>query len=127
VLPLALGGTNYEGNLAPACHDCNRSKLDNLLSAWRYGVKVRKWRVEVEPRIPTPRESRRKRVDGEQTALNLCPICSALYTHRRKYCSDDCMWEANARAARDRFRLAQGLPVDRDAPTKPSRRVRHAA
>lgn len=124
VIPLALGGTNHEGNLAPACHECNRLKQDNLLSAWRYGIKVHRWRVPVPPRMPS---ARRKRVVGEQTVLNVCPICSAMYTRRRRYCSDDCMWEANARAARDRSRAARGLPVDREAPTKPTKRVRRAA
>lgn len=35
VLPLILGGTNYEGNLAPACCRCNLSKSDDLLIVWR--------------------------------------------------------------------------------------------
>ncbi len=126
VLPLALGGTNHEGNLAPACHDCNRMKLDNLLSAWRYGVKVHRWRVPVKPRMPVPRV-RRKRVTGVQTALSSCHLCDALHTRKAKYCTDDCMWEANARRARDRYRLAQGLPVDVDAATSPTRRTRRAA
>lgn len=126
VLPLALGGTNHEGNLAPACYECNRLKQDNLLSAWRYGVKVRRWRVPVEPRMPKPRPRRKQ--SWVQTALNMCAICGALHTRvRSKYCSGDCMWEANARRARDKYRLEQGLPVDASAPTKPSRRVRSAA
>jgi 5-methylcytosine-specific restriction endonuclease McrA len=35
VIPLALGGTNYEGNLAPACRVCNARKNDSLLIEWR--------------------------------------------------------------------------------------------
>jgi 5-methylcytosine-specific restriction endonuclease McrA len=35
VIPLALGGTNYEGNLAPACRMCNARKNDSLLIEWR--------------------------------------------------------------------------------------------
>jgi 5-methylcytosine-specific restriction endonuclease McrA len=35
VIPLALGGTNYEGNLTPACGPCNRRKNDDLLIVWR--------------------------------------------------------------------------------------------
>lgn len=35
VVPLALGGTNYEGNLVPACRSCNSSKQDHLLFEWR--------------------------------------------------------------------------------------------
>lgn len=129
VLPLSLGGTNHEGNLAPACHDCNRLKQDNLLSAWRYGVKVRRWRVPVAPRTPGSREPKRKKVAGEQTSLRLCTICGSMHTRGglAKYCSDGCMQEANARAARDRYRARKGLPVDREAPTKPTKRYRRAA
>lgn len=36
VVPLCMGGTNYEGNLAPACRRCNSSKSGLLLVAWRY-------------------------------------------------------------------------------------------
>jgi len=35
VVPVALGGTNYEGNLAPACLRCNARKNDSLLIQWR--------------------------------------------------------------------------------------------
>ena len=42
VIPLARGGTNFEGNLAPACSPCNTAKWDNLLSAWRYGIGSRR-------------------------------------------------------------------------------------
>lgn len=36
VIPLALGGTNYEGNLTPACRSCNGSKNDSLLIVFRF-------------------------------------------------------------------------------------------
>lgn len=36
VVPLCMGGTNFEGNLAPACRRCNSSKSGLLLVAWRY-------------------------------------------------------------------------------------------
>lgn len=35
VVPLALGGSNYEGNLVPSCRSCNARKNDSLLIAWR--------------------------------------------------------------------------------------------
>ena len=35
VVPLILGGTNYEGNLVPACRACNSSKSGLLLAEWR--------------------------------------------------------------------------------------------
>lgn len=37
VVPLVLGGTNVEGNLAPACRRCNSSKSSRLLVEWRGG------------------------------------------------------------------------------------------
>lgn len=40
VMPLALGGTNYEGNLTPACRRCNSRKNNKLLAVWRYGTRV---------------------------------------------------------------------------------------
>lgn len=36
VVPLVRGGTNYEGNLVPACRSCNSSKSDHLLVEWRW-------------------------------------------------------------------------------------------
>jgi 5-methylcytosine-specific restriction endonuclease McrA len=35
VISLKRGGTNYEGNLTPACRSCNSSKSDKLLVEWR--------------------------------------------------------------------------------------------
>jgi hypothetical protein len=35
VIPLVRGGTNYEGNLVPACRWCNSSKNKLLLAEWR--------------------------------------------------------------------------------------------
>lgn len=34
IIPLARGGTNYEGNLAPACVHCNSSRRDKTLTEW---------------------------------------------------------------------------------------------
>lgn len=35
VLPLVRGGTNYEGNLAPACRRCNSSKSGRMVIEWK--------------------------------------------------------------------------------------------
>jgi 5-methylcytosine-specific restriction endonuclease McrA len=35
VIPLVLGGSNYEGNLVPACKWCNSSKGSSLLIEWK--------------------------------------------------------------------------------------------
>lgn len=41
VVPLILGGTNYEGNLVPCCRLCNSSKGTYLLIQWRQKREVR--------------------------------------------------------------------------------------
>jgi len=35
VIPLARGGTNYEGNVVPCCKSCNFSKHDSTVMEWR--------------------------------------------------------------------------------------------
>jgi 5-methylcytosine-specific restriction endonuclease McrA len=35
LIPLARGGTNFEGNLAPACKGCNSSRGKKLIVEWR--------------------------------------------------------------------------------------------
>jgi 5-methylcytosine-specific restriction endonuclease McrA len=40
VLPLSRGGTNYIGNILPACGSCNYSKGPRTLVEWRYGKKL---------------------------------------------------------------------------------------
>lgn len=35
IIPIARGGAHREGNLAPACRNCNQSKLSKLLYEWR--------------------------------------------------------------------------------------------
>lgn len=40
IVPLSRGGTNYEGNLTPACRRCNSSKADKLLSEWTSYVRA---------------------------------------------------------------------------------------
>lgn len=49
VVPLHRGGTNYEGNLAPACRPCNSSKGRHLLTEWsgRDGSRLRRLRDAV--------------------------------------------------------------------------------
>lgn len=37
VVPLSLGGSNFEGNLVPCCRPCNSSKARLLLVEWRFG------------------------------------------------------------------------------------------
>ncbi|GAC1375750.1 MAG: hypothetical protein NVSMB4_04140 [Acidimicrobiales bacterium] len=41
VVPLSRGGTNWEGNLAPACRSCNSSKGTYLLTEWKHAERRR--------------------------------------------------------------------------------------
>lgn len=68
-------------------------------------------RRPAEPKLPKIRPPR-----GTQAAMNACAVCGAL-TLRLKYCSDGCMWEGNARQARNRHRAEVGREPD-DRPTK---------
>lgn len=52
VIPLALGGTHYEGNLTPCCAPCNMRKSDSLLSEWKHSVRVKRQIVEPPPLPP---------------------------------------------------------------------------
>lgn len=37
LLPLVRGGSNYEGNLVPACRQCNSAKSSRTIMEWRTG------------------------------------------------------------------------------------------
>lgn len=37
IIALVRGGTNYEGNLTPACRSCNGSKRDKTIVEWKHG------------------------------------------------------------------------------------------
>lgn len=67
VVPLLRGGTNFEGNLVPACKSCNSAKAWRLLVEWRTGRPASsRWRpvptlhkvqapVQLELTYPKPR------------------------------------------------------------------------
>lgn len=119
VLPLIRGGTNYEGNLTPCCRACNSSKSGWMLVEWRTGKRCGPgaavpWAVIVTP--PKPAKPRRTK----QTRLDFCAICGEPHSGpRRRYCSQECMLEGNARLNRERYRASVGLPPTPATPTKP--------
>ena len=45
VIPLSKGGSNYIGNILPACRICNSSKKERLLSHWRNlpNTRLKRW------------------------------------------------------------------------------------
>lgn len=112
VLPLVRGGTNYEGNLAPACKRCNSSKSGRTVIEWRTG--------RVLPRaIGSPNwEPKPKPVAKikPQRQPHPCPMCETL-TLRLKYCSKECSVERERRYLRDKYRAKHGLTVDSSLPT----------
>lgn len=122
VLPLILGGTNYEGNLAPCCRRCNSSKSGLMMIEWRTGRRTSRDVTRlVMPSLTKPKPKREK--PAVQIELRICPICSALYEQRTKRCSSACEAEHCARYMRDRYRTKRGLPVDPKKPTRPTTRI----
>ena len=103
VVPLVRGGTNYEGNLVPACRRCNSSKCARILMEWRTG--------ESAPRMAKPIEWKRSRkpkpikaIKGEQDEMfNVC-VCGTGYMGRAQYCSAQCR-------SRSTYRLRVGIPL----------------
>lgn len=96
VIPLIRGGSNYEGNLVPACAACNFSKGSKLLVEWRaahaMGPSLSAWpKVGVLPR-PAAVQPR-------------CELCGRrVAPGRRKYCSPMCADEANRTKCRESAR-----------------------
>lgn len=105
VVPLVLGGTNYEGNLAPCCRRCNSSKAGKTVAEWRHDRRVSRHVV------PMPKKVAKAPKPKPEKPSKACPICASV--HRRlKYCSDACMSEANRRFARERSRAKRGIRFD---------------
>lgn len=114
VVPLIYGGTNFEGNLVPACRRCNGSKGGKLLVEWRTGRRISvsvnvPW--EIKAASPKP-----KKQPKPAKASAPCRICGTLTT--RLDCSADCRRESSKRKTRDAYRMSVGLPVDFNEPSK---------
>lgn len=107
VVPLVRGGTNYEGNLTPACKHCNSSKGGLTVIEWRTGKRL--------PQMVKPVTHKRKPKPVKvkplgkpvQTMLNICPECGGLCVN--KYCDNTC---ATRYAARANYRRRAGIPID---------------
>ncbi len=89
VIPLALGGTNYEGNLTPCCASCNVRKSDSLLIEWKWKVRVKRTHPEPPPQMKRgPDYSRRVC----KVYFTTC-VCGLLLTTRasnQRFCSKAC-------------------------------------
>ena len=104
VIPLVRGGTNYEGNLVPACRRCNGSKGGRLVVEWRAGRSARRM---AQPLGWNPKAKPIKPIKGEQLAFNICPECGSLCLNG--YCNNTCgtrYW------SRRNYRLKVGIPLD---------------
>lgn len=103
VLPLVRGGTNYEGNLAPACRKCNSSKSGWTMIEWRRGVRLPA--VDTCPAFE-PHEKPKPKPLGKpvQLEMRLCPACGALHVRKSEYCSNRCH-------SRSLYRLSVGKPL----------------
>lgn len=127
VVPLIRGGTNYEGNLAPACRRCNSSKSGKTVMEWRTGRTLPRMTITSQrntPAIPTAKNRNGRNSSSEKVISKRqkkCLLCGIDHP-RPKYCSQECQMEAAARSQRDRYRSLVGLPVDPNKPTRPRRR-----
>lgn len=82
VVPLSKGGTNYEGNLVPCCSSCNWAKSDLLLSEWRHGKRLPKWRTEIKLRPRVPRERREPVAKFCKVYFGTCSDCEQAFSSR---------------------------------------------
>ena len=120
VIPLVRGGTNHEGNLAPACTSCNSRKQDRLIIEHKLGrppgyTWSPSWKTHIKrTSIPKkPKTTVQKLID--------CPACGSSFTTsstQNRYCSKHCQLEWNARAIRERHRASKGLEPTWHVPRK---------
>lgn len=117
VVPLVRGGTNHEGNLAPACRPCNGSKGGLTLVEWRTGKRLPPmttplpWVIVRSAKRPEPKPK-------PKVVARPCGTCAGvMVTAPYAYCSDACRVERNRRLQRDIYRARVGLSVDPDLPT----------
>lgn len=117
VIPLVRGGTNYEGNLVPACRRCNSSKSGKTIIEWRHGVSLGKVRDAPEwMGKPRPQQAAKPKPVKVPPEPHECPMCQTPTT-RLKYCSTECAIERERRYVRDKYRARSGLTVDPMQPT----------
>lgn len=103
VIPVALGGTNLEGNLTPACLPCNGSKNDSLLIEWKYDRRADHERVTpalVVVEVPVPQA-----IEIRFPAFRRCEFCEEIFAasvrgRRKRFCSERC--GSVARSRRDK-------------------------
>lgn len=116
LIPLARGGTNYEGNLVPACRSCNSRKQDRLPIEHRLGRNASStWQ-------PFRERPRVVRLPSEPKPTSACAICTTEFvmtTKARVTCgSGACQDEYVRRLARERYRERAGLPATWDRPVR---------
>lgn len=101
VVPLVRGGTNYEGNLIPACKSCNSRKTHLTLIEWRTGKRLPPMAKPLPWAHSAPKAIRT--IVGQQDAFKTCPECSALHVERGSLCSDECQRAKWRRDSRSRY------------------------
>lgn len=123
VVPLVRGGTNWEGNLAPACRSCNGSKAGWMLVEWRSGKRLAAMSEDIRWKR-TPKPKRKAMKPAVQVEMKVCPVCSALHS-RLIYCSVRCCQVANEKRKTDRVRKPPRTACPSGHPyTDENRRVR---
>ncbi len=99
LLPLVRGGSNYEGNLVPACRRCNSSKASRTVMEWRTNRapgRTVSGSVELLP-------DHSRVVTLKLVQAKACRWCTRIFTDKwAVYCSDKCREANAAHAARQR-------------------------
>ena len=119
VIPLARGGTNYEGNLTPACRSCNSRKQDRLVIEFRLGRRASLTYTPFRERL---RVERVAKVKPEKPTAT-CYICDATYTMttktRRTCGAQSCQAEHVRRLTRESYRVRAGLQPTWERASRP--------
>lgn len=93
VLPLVRGGTNYEGNLTPACKSCNSSKGYRTIIEWRTGKRLPRMSAALPAKVRATKPS----------PLRACAIC-LMPSRNGTTCGPTCDEQRAARLVRNRYR-----------------------
>lgn len=101
-VPLVRGGTNFEGNLVPACRACNSGKQARLLIEWRSRrPAARTYSPRRQAKASPPRI---EPIRGEQLEMFRACVCGMAHSRNSDFCSERCQ-------ARSRYRLKVGIPL----------------
>ena len=119
LLPLVRGGSNYEGNLVPACRRCNSSKASRTVMEWRTNRapgRTVSGSVELLP-------DHSRVVTLKLVQVKACRWCTRIISNGYgAYCSDRCR-DASARARSGATKRVKLTPEQRREHKKAAKRA----